>query len=124
MYYLGTDGKLPLPPGPESSQRGQTAYATKLMEGTLMAAGQTVVDGAALIHRLRRDSDLLRRTVDDIGGVKEMLQSIQQELHLMNVALISVPAMANEMNVMNRQMSVMSYSVGSTMGRMGNIMPW
>ena len=32
--------------------------------------------------------------------------------------------MAGEMNVMNRQMSVMSYGVGSTMGRMGSIMPW
>jgi hypothetical protein len=123
-FFLNSDGKLPRPPGPDASQQEQMAYATKMMEGSLMAAGQTVVDGAALIHRLRSDSDLLRRTVDDIGGVKETLKGIKQELHMMNGALISVPAMANEMNVMNRQMSVMSYSVGSTMGRMGNILPW
>jgi hypothetical protein len=32
--------------------------------------------------------------------------------------------MANAMNVMQRRMSVMSYGVGSTMDRMGDIMPW
>jgi hypothetical protein len=124
MYFLDDDGKLPTPPGPSSSQQEQMAYATRLMEGTIMAAGQAVVDGAALVHRVRRDSDLLRKTVDDVGGVQEKLISIQRELHLMNAALLSVPAMANEMNVMNRQMSVMSYGVGSTMGRMGSMMPW
>ena len=55
-------------------------------------------------------------TINDIGGVNETLTGIKQELRMMNGALLSVPAMANEMNVMNRQMSVMSYSVGSTMG--------
>ncbi len=100
------------------------AYAKKMMQGTLMAAGQAIVDGAALIHRLRRDSDLLRHTVNDIGGVNEALTGIEQELRMMNGALLSVPAMATEMNVMNRQMSIMSHGVGSTMGRMGNMMPW
>jgi hypothetical protein len=49
---------------------------------------------------------------------------VARELHLMNQALRAVPIMATEMNAMNHQMSVMSYSVGSTMGRMGNIIPW
>jgi hypothetical protein len=123
-YYLDADGKLPEPPGPNATQQEQMAYAQKMMAGTLMAAGQTLADGAALIHRVRRDSDLLRRTVNDIGGVRETLDSIKRELATMNVALIAVPAMAGEMGAMNRQMSVMSYSVGSTMGRMGNILPW
>jgi hypothetical protein len=76
------------------------------------------------VHRLRRDSDLLRHTVNDIGGVKQTLDGIKYELGIMNIALRGVPVMAGEMGVMNRQMSVMSYGVGSTMGRMGNIMPW
>ena len=80
--------------------------------------------GAALVHRLRRDSDLLRHTINDIGGPSATLKGIEKELHLMNAAMMSIPVMAGEMGAMNRQMSVMSYSVGSTMGRMGNIMPW
>ena len=124
MYYLDADGKLPQPPGPGSSEQEQMAYAKKMMQGTLMAAGQAIVDGAALVHRLRRDSDLLRHTVNDIGGLNQALSGIEHELHLMNGMMRSIPVMAGEMNVMNRQMSVMSYSVGSTMGRMGDIMPW
>ncbi len=124
MYYLDENGKLPQPPGPASTQQQQMAYARKMMQGTLMAAGQAIVDGAALVHRLRRDSDLVRHTVNDVGGLSQALSGIEHELNLMNKALISVPAMATEMNMMNRQMSVMSYSVGSTMGRMGDMMPW
>ncbi len=124
QYYLDADGKLPTPPGPGSSMEEQVKFSMKMMQGTLMSAGQAIVDGAALVHRLRRDSDLLRHTVNDIGGPSETLSKIEEELHLMNDALRSVPIMAVEMGAMNRQMSVMSYSVGSTMGRMGNIMPW
>ena len=100
------------------------AYAQKIMIATLMAGGQTVVDAAALVHRLRRDSDLLRHTVNDIGGVKKTLEGIKNELSTMNMAMRGIPIMAGEMGIMNRQMSIMSYGVGSTMGRMGNIMPW
>lgn len=123
-FYLDDNNKLPIPPGPDAAPQEKMDYNMKLMEGTLMAAGQSIVDGAVLIHRLRRDSDLLRKTVSEIGGVNALLRGINNELRMMNGMLTSIPAMANEMNVMNRQISVMSYSVGSTMGRMGNIMPW
>jgi hypothetical protein len=123
-FYLNGDGTMPQAPGPGASQQEQMAYAQKLMASTIMAVGQVAVDGAVLVHRIRRDSDRFRETVNKIGGVRETLNAIRDELHMMNGALLSVPAMANEMNVMNRQMSVMSYGVGSTMGRMGNIIPW
>lgn len=90
-------------------------------------AGQTVVDMALVARRLRSDSDEFRDYLDSHdmadreGGP---IAVVAQELHLMNQALRAVPIMASEMNAMNHQMSVMSYSVGSTMGRMGNIMPW
>jgi hypothetical protein len=97
----------------------------KLMEGTFMAAGQTIIDGAVLVHRLRRDSDFLRgKVINQIGGTNDLLQGIKDELGRMNGMLVAIPAMANEMNAMNRQMSVMTHGVGSTMGRMGNMMPW
>jgi hypothetical protein len=38
--------------------------------------------------------------------------------------MASVPAMAAQMDLMNRNMATMSYSMGSTMGRMGKWMPW
>ncbi len=90
-------------------------------------AGQTVVDMALLVRRLREDSDQFRdylaaRNMQDPKGGP--VAAVAQELHLMNRALAAVPAMAREMNAMNHQMSVMSYSVGSTMGRMGSVMPW
>jgi hypothetical protein len=123
-YYLDASGKLPEPPDAGASQQQQMAYAQKMTAGTIMAAGQTLANAAVLLHRVRRDSDLLRRTVNDIGGVEQTLNGIKDELARMNVALRAVPVMAGEMGVMNQQMSVMSYSVGSTMGRMGNILPW
>jgi len=123
-FFLDDAGNLPVPPGPDAPREEQMAYAESLMASTLMATGQTLVDASALVHRVRRDSDLLRRTVNDIGGLKRTLDGIKGELRLMNGALRGVPVMATEMNVMNQHMSVMSYGVGSTMGRMGNIMPW
>lgn len=123
-FYLGPDGRLPPPPGPGSTPADQMAYGKKLMEATLMAAGQVIVDGGALLHRVRRDSDLLRNTVDEIGGVPELLRGIEQKLGQLNNLMTAIPAMAAEMHVMNGQMSVMAHGVGSTMGRMGNIMPW
>lgn len=123
-FYLDANGLLPTPPGPNSSQQEQMAYGKKMMEATLMAAGQVIVDSGALLHRVRRDSDLLRNTVDQIGGVNEMLGGINEKLAQLNGMMTAIPAMATEMHVMNGQMSIMAHGVGSTMGRMGNIMPW
>ena len=90
-------------------------------------AGQTVVDMALLVRRLRADSDEFRdylnthNMTDRKGGP---IAVVAEELQLMNRALGAVPIMASEMSIMNRQMSVMSHSVGSTMGWKGNNMPW
>lgn len=141
QFFLDDEGNLPKPPEQGATEDEQMEYGKRMMESTLMAAGQAIVDGAALVHRLRRDSDHFRRTVDDIGGVKKLLGGIRYELELMNGMMASIPvmaeemkkmdtkmhaipAMANEMNAMNRQMSVMTHSVGNTMGRVGNMMPW
>ncbi len=89
-------------------------------------AGQTIVDMALLVRRLREDSDEIRKLAKrmNIASPGGPVGLVALELSKMNRALDAVPAMANEMNVMNRQMSVMSHSVGSTMGRMGSMMPW
>lgn len=124
-YFLDENGKLPQPPNTNDPMDPENQkYMQRLMEGAFMAAGQVVADTAVLVHRLRRDSDFFRGTVNKIGGTNEMLNNIRHELRMINATLGAVPAMANEMNAMNRQMSVMSYSVGSTMGRMGSIIPW
>ncbi|CAK0763784.1 conserved hypothetical protein [Gammaproteobacteria bacterium] len=76
-----------------------------------------------LIGRIRWNSDKVREFLSAASDGPSFLDAIGKELHLMNTALASVPIMAIQMDAMNRQMSVMSYSVGSTMGRMGNWMP-
>jgi hypothetical protein len=45
-------------------------------------------------------------------------------MFLINTALTAVPVMATQMDLINRNMSSMTYSMGSTMGRMGSWMPW
>ena len=123
-FFLDDNGNLPAPPGPDASQPQQMAYGKKLMEATLMATGQSIVDAAVLLHRVRRDSDLVRSTVDSLGGVEKLTMGIYQELAKLNRLMTAIPAMANEMHVMNSQIGVMSRSVDSTMGRMGTIIPW
>ena len=117
QYYLDDEGKMPVLEDPQDKQ-AVMKYNTKMMEATFMAAGQIVVDSAVLVHRLRRDSDYLRSRAEDPG-----LSGIKNELARLNHVLLAVPAMANEMNVMNHHMATMSYSMGSTMGRMGDIFP-
>jgi hypothetical protein len=81
----------------------------------------TLVDAVVLMQRIREDSNAFR---DVVGGPGPALHAIQHELRLMNGAMLSIPAMATQMDLMNRNMATMSYSMGSTMGRMGNWMPW
>lgn len=123
-FFLDENGQVPTPPGPGASQAEQMAYGKQMMEATLMAAGQVIVDGGALLHRTRRTSDMLRNTVSSIGGVEKLLRGIQFELAQMNSMFKAIPPMAAEMHVMNGHMSIMAHGVGTTMGRMGNIMPW
>lgn len=84
-------------------------------QAVMTAAGSVLVDFGILAHRIKQDSDMLRS-----GGLK----GIKTELSKLNNMVTAIPIMANEMGVMNRQMSVMSHGVGSTMGRMGSWMPW
>ncbi len=109
-----------IPPGDVTPQLTQQIYQQAIME----AAGGLLVDAGVLLARLRQDSDFFRTFLDKLGGPNDLLAGIQKELHLMNGALASVPAMAVEMHAMTQQMGVMSYSVGSTMGRAGSWMPW
>jgi hypothetical protein len=123
-FYLDANGKLPDPPRPDSSQDDKNAYNKKMMEATIMAAGQVIVDGGALLHRTRRTSDMLRGVVDRVGGIEKLLEGVNYELNQMNGMFKAIPYMATEMHVMNGHMSIMAHGVGTTMGRMGNIMPW
>ena len=82
----------------------------------------TVVDVGILMQRVREDSNQFRTLVDNDPAVA--LSAIQHELELMNRALSSVPVMAGQMDVMNRNMASMSHSMGSTMGRAGSWIPW
>jgi hypothetical protein len=98
---------------------------TQVLRGAIVAStGSVLVDAGVLMHRVREDSNLFRSVVESMGGPNELLRGIQNELHAMNMVLTSVPVMAAQMDVMNRNMSVMSHGVGSTMGRMGSWMPW
>jgi len=98
----------------------EQVYQQAIMEAT----GGILVDAGVLLARLRQDSDYFRRFLDRVGGPNEILSGIQGELHHLNLALASVPSMAANMSAMTQQMGVMSYSVGSTMGKAGSWMPW
>ncbi|MDJ0862823.1 MAG: hypothetical protein QNJ82_11365 [Gammaproteobacteria bacterium] len=83
----------------------------------------TLVDTVVLMTRVRQDSDQFRQWLEG-EGLKPVLQAIESELSVLNQAMVSVPAMATQMDVMNRQVVGMNYSVGSTMGRVGSWLPW
>ncbi len=83
----------------------------------------TLVDTVVLMTRVRQDPDQFRQWLEG-EGLKPVLQAIESELSVLNQAMVSVPAMATQMDVMNRQVVGMNYSVGSTMGRVGSWLPW
>jgi hypothetical protein len=104
--------------GIEETPENMKRYATAaILKNTV----STLVDAVVLMQRIREDSNAFREMV---GGPGPALHAIQHELRLMNGAMMSIPAMATQMDLMNRNMATMSYSMGSTMGRMGNWMPW
>lgn len=117
-FFLDDEGNLLQEPGPDSSEQERMDYSKKLMESILMAAGQSIVDAAVLLHRVRHDSDVFRDAAERVGGV-DML--VHGELFKLSHGMA---AMVNEMRMMNEHMRVMGYSMGSTMGRMGSMMPW
>jgi hypothetical protein len=79
------------------------------------------VDAFVLMQRIRQDSNAFR---DYVSGPEEVLRGVEHQLEVMNLAMASIPPMAVQMDLMNRNMSSMSYSMGSTMGRMGKWVPW
>ncbi len=84
------------------------------------SAVTTLVDTVVLMQRIREDSNGLRGL---LASPTPVLEGLQQELKLMNGALSAVPAMAIQMDFMNRNMASMTHSMGSTMGRMGSWLP-
>jgi hypothetical protein len=103
-----------LHPSPEE----QEAYAT---QAVVQSVVRTFVDTVVLLQRIRQDSNAFR---DFVTGPEDVLRGLKHELEIMNLALASMPPMAAQMDLMNRNMSSMTYSMGSTMGRMGSWMPW
>jgi predicted RND superfamily exporter protein len=82
-----------------------------------------------LVLRLKQDSDVMRGRLNKeegsgLEGLENLQKTLGMELNRLNATLAAIPPMVNEMHEMNRQMSIMSYGVGSTMGRMGSIIPW
>lgn len=103
--------------GIEPTPENMMAYSTKAV---IESGVSTMVDVVVLMQRIRQDSNAFR---DFIEGPTPVLEGLERELKLMNVALASVPAMAVQMDLMNRNMASMTHSMGSTMGRMGSWMP-
>lgn len=113
-YMVSYTEAAGLEPTPENMK---SLAPRAVMESTV----KTFVDAVVLMQRIRQDSNAFR---DVVGGPGPALQGVHDELRLMNAALSSVPAMAAQMDLMNRNMASMTYSMGSTMGRMGSWMPW
>jgi hypothetical protein len=103
-----------LNPTPEEQER----FA---MQAVTESVVETFVDTVVLMQRIRQDSNAFR---DYVTGPEDVLRGVEQQLEVMNVAMASIPAMAAQMDLMNRNMASMSYSMGSTMGRMGKWVPW
>jgi len=96
----------------------QDAYA---MQAVVQSVVRTFVDTVVLMQRVRDDSNAFR---DYVTGPADVLRGVERQLQVMNVAMASIPTMAVQMDLMNHNMASMSYSMGSTMGRVGKWMPW
>jgi len=83
------------------------------MAPLLKATSNMLVDLGIVMTRVRQDSNSFRQWLAE-GGSERMLGQISGELHFLNASIAA----------MVRDMSVMSYSMGSTMGRAGSWMPW
>lgn len=103
---------------PDATQEDLDAYAMQRILGSMVG---TFVDTVVLMQRIRQDSNAFR---DYITGPEDVLRGVEQQLEVMNRAMASIPPMAVQMDLMNRNMASMTHSMGSTMGRMGNWMPW
>jgi len=81
-------------------------------------------DLLTLVHRLRLDSDSLRKKMDISDGSGLFSSNeIHKDLEKIGIVLSAVPAMVEQMHIMNMNIAVMSRDMDSTMGRMGRMMP-
>ncbi len=82
-------------------------------EQAMMAlAGGVMADAFVVMYRIAEDSDKIHPFITE-NNINTAMETIVQELHLMNGALRAIPHMAANMNVM-----------GHSMGKMGSWMPW
>lgn len=106
--YFCTRPEHPLSP-PQSADLEPVQFAEPLLK----AGSNALVDVGIVLTRVRQDSNAFRQWLAS-GGGERALGQISGELHFLNASIAA----------MVRDMSVMSYSVGSTMGRAGSWMPW
>ena len=97
----------------QSLEQNAALPTDRYQEPLLKAASNTMVDMGVVLTRVRQDSNAFRQWLAS-GGSEKMLGNISSELHFLNASIAN----------MVRDMSVMSYSVGSTMGRASSWMPW
>jgi hypothetical protein len=101
-----------------STPEEREAYATQAVVQSVVG---TFVDTVVLMQRIRQDSNAFPGY---ITGPEDVLRGVERQLEVMNRAMASIPTMAVQMDLMNGNMAAMSYSMGSTMGRMGKWVPW
>jgi len=106
----GSGGNAPIHQPPVVAAEFPTDY---YMRPLLKAGSNILVDMGVLMTRVRQDSNAFRKWLVE-GGNEQVLAQISGELHFLNASIAA----------MVREMSVMSYSMGSTAGRMGSWMPW
>lgn len=79
------------------------------------------VDPLHSIAVLLKDMKLM---LEAVPRMADRMDSMTVAIAQMNQKMSAMPAMAVDMHQMNGKMGVMSYGVGSTMGRVGNMMRW
>ena len=79
------------------------------------------IDPASAITVFLRD---MSEALKSMPKMAKDMDQMAQDMAEMNNKMSAVPVMAAEMQHMNALMGVMAHSVDSTMGRMGNWMPW
>jgi hypothetical protein len=84
-------------------------------------------DLATLVHRVRLDSDALRKSLN-VGEGSGLLNNremdtIQETLRVLHADLRIIPTMAADMHQMNLKMGLMTHDIDATMGRAGRMMP-
>jgi hypothetical protein len=79
------------------------------------------IDPAGAIAVFLRD---MRDALESMPKMAADMDSMSRDMSQMNGKMSGVPVMATEMQHMNMLMGVMAHGVDSTMGRMGNWMPW